>query len=46
MFSDCEVEKQKKLRYPNFDKFYKNNKSKIDDIYNNYVSNWKKELDI
>ena len=46
IFDDKELEEQKKLRFPDFDTFYKNNQDKIDDIYNTYASKWKKELDI
>jgi len=46
MFSDKEVENQKRLRYPGFDKFYDKNKQQIDDIYNSYARNWKKELKV
>lgn len=46
IFDKKEVEKQKKLRYPEFDMFYKNNEDKINDIYNNNALNWRKELEI
>jgi hypothetical protein len=45
-FKDDEVKKQLKFRYSDFDKFYKKNKEKIDDLYRHYAKNWKKELNI
>ena len=44
-FNDDEVAEQKELKYPDFDNFYKNNTEKINFIYSEYVSNWKKDLD-
>jgi len=46
MFDEKEIEKEKRIRYPDFDKFYENNQNKIEDIYEKYSLHWKKELNI
>jgi hypothetical protein len=40
-FDSAEVSSQKKMRYPDFDEFYKENDEKIKYIYDNYASSWK-----
>ena len=46
IFNPNNLEKQKKLRYKDFDRFYEENKDEIENIYNGYNKNWKKELGI
>lgn len=46
IFDDEQVEEQKKLRYPDFDKFYAENQEQIDHIYQTWHKNWKSELGI
>jgi surface carbohydrate biosynthesis protein len=46
IFDKIQLEKQKKLRYLDFDKFYYKNKNKIDYLYENWNFIWKKELNI
>lgn len=46
IFDDKQVEEQKRLRYPDFDKFYKDKQEQIDIIYENWCKNWKHELGI
>lgn len=46
IFDDEQVEEQKRLRYPDFDKFYAENQEQIDHIYQTWHKNWKSELGI
>jgi hypothetical protein len=46
MFNDKEIDRQKQIRYPDFDTFYASNKNDIMNIYDNWGTNWKKELGI
>lgn len=46
IFDDKQVEEQKRLRYPDFDRYYIEKQDKIDAIYHNWHKNWKQELGI
>ena len=45
-FEEKEIEEQKRLRYLDFDKFYNKNSKIINETYNNYAIDCKKELGI